>query len=86
MKRTYSYCPFARYADDAVVHCCSQKQAELVMHSIASRLEACGFAGLAFEKILERLRSTPEVSMLWSMQVLAPVQASVLGEQPVQVS
>jgi len=42
MKRTYSYCPFARYADDAVVHCCSQKQAELVMHSIASRLEACG--------------------------------------------
>ena len=42
MKRTYSCCPFARYADDAVVHCCSQKQAELVMHSIASRLEACG--------------------------------------------
>src|ERR1035437_4962872 len=42
MKRTYSHCPFARYADDAVVHCCSQKQAEAVMHSIASRLEACG--------------------------------------------
>jgi group II intron reverse transcriptase/maturase len=42
MKRTFSYCPFARYADDAVVHCCSQKQAEFVMRSIASRLEACG--------------------------------------------
>jgi group II intron reverse transcriptase/maturase len=42
MKRTYSHCPFARYADDAVVHCCSQKQAEAVMHSIALRLEACG--------------------------------------------
>ncbi len=42
MKRTYSHCPFARYADDAVVHCCSQEQAEAVMHSIALRLEACG--------------------------------------------
>src|SRR6201984_12478 len=42
MKRTFSYCPFARYADDAVVHCCSQKQAEFVMRSIASRLEAYG--------------------------------------------
>ncbi len=28
MKRTYPQCPFARYADDAVVHCRSQAQAE----------------------------------------------------------
>jgi len=42
MKRTYSHCPFARYADDAVVHCRSQEQAEVVMQSIASRLGACG--------------------------------------------
>ena len=42
MKRTYSHCPFARYADDAVVHCRSQEQAEDVMQSIASRLAACG--------------------------------------------
>lgn len=42
MQRTYSQCPFARYADDAVVHCRSQKQAEAVMQSIASRLEECG--------------------------------------------
>lgn len=42
MKRTYSQCPFARYADDAVVHCRSQKQAEDVMQAIASRLEECG--------------------------------------------
>jgi RNA-directed DNA polymerase len=44
MKRTHLHCPFARYADDAVVHCRSQKQAEVVMQSIASRLEACGLA------------------------------------------
>lgn len=42
MKRTYLQCPFARYADDAVVHCRSQKQAEDVMQSIAARLAECG--------------------------------------------
>src|SRR5260370_1281871 len=42
MKRTYPQCPFARYADDAVVHCRSQKQAEDVMQTIALRLEECG--------------------------------------------
>ncbi|MCU1291328.1 MAG: group intron reverse transcriptase/maturase, partial [Bryobacterales bacterium] len=34
MKRNYPSCPFARYADDAVVHCGSQQQAEQVMQAI----------------------------------------------------
>jgi group II intron reverse transcriptase/maturase len=42
MKRTNSSCPFARYADDAVVHCSSKQQAEQVMRSIAERLAECG--------------------------------------------
>lgn len=42
MKRTHPSCPFARYADDAVVHCRSQRQAEQVMQSIALRLAECG--------------------------------------------
>ena len=42
MKRNYPQCPFARYADDAVVHCRNQAQAEDVMQSIASRLAECG--------------------------------------------
>lgn len=42
MKREYPSSPFARYADDAVVHCRTQAQAEAVMQAIASRLEACG--------------------------------------------
>jgi len=42
MKRTYPSCPFARYADDAVVHCRSREQAEEVMRSIALRLADCG--------------------------------------------
>jgi len=42
MQRTSPLCPFARYADDAVVHCRSRKQAEFVMQAIASRLTECG--------------------------------------------
>ena len=42
MKRHFPQCPFARYADDAVVHCRSQEQAEEVMDAIASRLAECG--------------------------------------------
>jgi group II intron reverse transcriptase/maturase len=42
MKRTHPQWPFARYADDGVVHCRSQAQGEAVMRSIALRLEECG--------------------------------------------
>jgi len=42
MQRHYPGCAFARYADDAVVHCRSQAQAKLVMRAIAARLESCG--------------------------------------------
>lgn len=41
MQRTYPHSPFARYADDAVVHCGSLEQAEAVMQAIALRLEGC---------------------------------------------
>lgn len=42
MAKKYPQCPFARYADDAVVHCSSLKQAQEVMQMIALRLEECG--------------------------------------------
>lgn len=42
MQRTCAQCPFARYADDAVVHCRSRRQAVYVMRAIASRLAECG--------------------------------------------
>ena len=42
MKRVNPSCPFVRYADDAVVHCRTRKQAEEVMRSIALRLADCG--------------------------------------------
>jgi group II intron reverse transcriptase/maturase len=44
MKRNYPSCPFARYADDAVVHCGNQQQAEQVMQAISERLAECGLA------------------------------------------
>ncbi|MGH8855480.1 MAG: group II intron reverse transcriptase/maturase [Telluria sp.] len=42
MRRTSPQCPFARYADDAVVHCRTEAEARAVMQAIASRLDECG--------------------------------------------
>jgi len=41
MRRTFASCAFARYADDAVVHCRSKRQAELIFCAIEDRLQAC---------------------------------------------
>lgn len=41
MRRTFPSCAFARYADDAVVHCRSKRQAEFVFSAIEDRLQAC---------------------------------------------
>ena len=41
MQRTHPQCPFARYADDAVVHCRSQAEAEHLLASIGERLAHC---------------------------------------------
>jgi len=40
-RRTIKACPFARYADDAVVHCRSESQAQWVKHLLAERFRAC---------------------------------------------
>jgi RNA-directed DNA polymerase len=42
MQEKHPYCPFARYADDAVVHCSSKLQAQWKLVSIGKRLEECG--------------------------------------------
>lgn len=41
MQRAYPSCPFARYADDAVIHCRSRAEAEAVMVALAERLSDC---------------------------------------------
>jgi RNA-directed DNA polymerase len=40
--RTFPGCPFERYADDAVVHCKSRRQAEMVLAAIAARMVEVG--------------------------------------------
>jgi len=67
MKRTNPLCLFARYADDAVVHCRSQRQAEEVMQSIALRLAECGLtmhpekSKIVYCKDSNRTESSPYV-------------------------
>lgn len=41
MTRENPHCPFARYADDAVVHCRSEQEANRLLASIANRFEDC---------------------------------------------
>jgi RNA-directed DNA polymerase len=41
MRRQNPQCPFARYADDAVVHCRSRAEAERLLAAIAGRLKEC---------------------------------------------
>ena len=42
MDREFPGCPFERYADDAVVHCKSRRQAEDVRGRIAARMQEVG--------------------------------------------
>ena len=44
MVRYHPDCPFERYADDAVVHCTSRRQAEVVLAGIAERMQEVGLA------------------------------------------
>ena len=41
MQRTYPHLPFERYADDAMVHCRTETEAQEVRRAIAERMQAC---------------------------------------------
>ncbi len=42
LRRNYSYIPFERYADDAVLHCKSEKQANFIKDKVEQRMRQCG--------------------------------------------
>lgn len=42
MRQTYPDAPFERYADDGVVHCRTEAEAQLMMKAIGQRLAECG--------------------------------------------
>jgi RNA-directed DNA polymerase len=41
MRRSYPHLPFERYADDAIVHCQTEREAQAVRAAIAMRLQEC---------------------------------------------
>ena len=44
MVRNYPNCPFERYADDAIVHCATERLAEEVLTGISRRMEEVGLS------------------------------------------
>ena len=68
MRLTHGCSDFARYADDAVVHCRSEAQAQEVMHAIASRLAECGLemhpekSGIVYCRDRSRTQAYPNVT------------------------
>ena len=42
LKSNYSQCPFERYADDAVIHCKTEAEAQELKMELGKRLEECG--------------------------------------------
>lgn len=42
MTRTFPHIQFERYADDAIVHCRSERQARMVLDAIRDRMRECG--------------------------------------------
>lgn len=42
LKTHYPQCPFERYADDAVIHCKTETQAQELKEALGKRLEECG--------------------------------------------
>ena len=42
MEKNYPQNPWARYADDGIVHCRSQKEAEIFLEKLDQRFKECG--------------------------------------------
>lgn len=42
MRRNYPHTPFARYADDSVVHCKTEREAQELLVAIRERMKGCG--------------------------------------------
>lgn len=42
MRINYPHSPFARYADDIIIHCNSKGQAEELLKCVSARMESCG--------------------------------------------
>jgi len=67
MERKHGSCPFARYADDAVVHCRSEAQAKYLLAAIERRLKDYGLSihpqksGVVYCKHSRRRKDYPRI-------------------------
>lgn len=67
MQRKFAHCPFARYADDAVVHCRSEAQAKYLLAAIKARLTECKLemhpqkSGIVYCKSSKAKRDYPRI-------------------------
>jgi retron-type reverse transcriptase len=53
MAKEYPQMPFERYADDAIVHCRTERAAQGVRAAIAARLKECGLSETAGLKLMK---------------------------------
>jgi hypothetical protein len=59
MARNYPHIPFERYADDAICHCQSAKEARALWSALADRLAVCKLTGLRSKVALFYCRDKP---------------------------
>jgi hypothetical protein len=96
MQRENPNCEFARYADDAVIHCSSQAQAEKLLSNLDNRLKECGLemhpekSKIIYCKDTKRPRKYPNTSFTFLGYTFRPRYArggdrngkAFLGFQP----
>ena len=87
MVRNFPDCPFERYADDAVVHCKTRRQAEYVLGRIAARMQEVGLQaapGQNADRLLQG-RSAPggaRAHLVHLPRVRLPVTGGAQQERP----
>ncbi|HEX9511873.1 MAG TPA: group II intron reverse transcriptase/maturase [Puia sp.] len=86
--KEHPHCPFERYADDAIIHCRTEKEGLLVMKALEERLGQCGLqmhplkTKLVYCKDSNRVRPYPNISFDFLGYTFKPrmAQNSIRGE------
>jgi RNA-directed DNA polymerase len=81
MRRRFAYLPFARFADDAVVHCRSESEAQEVLAAIDERLKECKLrmhplkSGVVYCKDSNRKQEYPRIQFTFLGYTFRPRRA-----------
>jgi RNA-directed DNA polymerase len=83
----YSCCPFERYADDAIIHCRTEKEGLRIMKALEERLRECGLemhpekTKLVYCKDSNRRGDYPDVSFDFLGYTFMPREAQHTGRK-----